>query len=218
LTRDKLFVRVIIGTGDRDMLIPHGTVAGIIGPTGYNCADQQRLYSIRVGTCDGRPCKESDLVEVNATTGTWAPTDARGWFTKLSPGEKVASTFAVSQQYAYYVTFLPTVGCGAGTTSCTTDFKGEGREYTRHYLSGKPHDDNADGVLSAAETVHELGQGVPSAPRITTGVSASGATVAGLGAGESGTATTSSSESGVKMEASVLVMPVSLETHNALHY
>jgi len=221
LTRANGKIRVIIGTGDRDWLVPNaGAPAAVKGNTGYTCTDRQRLYSVGIERCGSGPCDESNLTEIivneSGVGSTYAATDALGWFYQLSPGEKSAAPYNILHGYAMYSTFLPTTACGASVT-CDSGSKGEARMYTRHFVSGKPLDWNDNGSL-VGETYVTTGQGVPTAPSVSVGVSAAGATpTIFAGGSDSGLLSRSAGSLSSEMAQEIMRFEVSREVHDALH-
>ena len=135
----------------------------------------------------------------------------------LPAGEKAATPFNFFRGWAMYATFLPTLACGSSANACSPDAKGEARLYARHYLSGKPLDWNGDNSL-VGETFVSLGQGVPTAPSVSVGVSAAGITPA-VFAGGSDTGLTTQTSGGLGSSPSQEVMRfyVSSKLHEALH-
>jgi Tfp pilus tip-associated adhesin PilY1 len=211
-------VRAIIGSGDRDLIIPHATTHATIN--GYICDDQQRLYAINVEACPGasantsRPCTEEDLQEVVLGTSL-ADRGDRGWFYKLTAGEKAATPFAILNGLAYYSVFAPTAACGDDSNICSADAKGEARLYARHYITGDTIDFNADETL---DTYLATGEGIPVAPAPTLGVSSSGiSTTLIAGSSDSGIFGQSSGSDSTPTTAEIMRFTVTRELHDVLH-
>jgi Tfp pilus tip-associated adhesin PilY1/acetyltransferase-like isoleucine patch superfamily enzyme len=211
-------LRVVIGTGDRDQLIPHDDTTGIGDTNGYVCTDRQRLYALDVGLCGGAPCTEANLQQIiisGDTGSTYAPSGSRGWFYQLDAGEKVATPFQIFKGYTLFSTFVPGAACNDSAT-CTTP-QGYARLYARHYLSGKPLDWNGDNSI-VGETYVDMGTGVPTAPSVSTGVSAAGATPALFAGGSEGAPTTKSGAGfSTSVASDVLRFVVSGDVHGFLH-
>ncbi len=221
LTRNKGKVRVIIGTGDRDMLIPPASIDSTI--EGYICDDRQRIYALDVIRCPSgggtRPCTTSDLQLVDPAADQYATDQQIGWYYELDPGEKSATPYEIFQGFGYYSTFAPTVACGAATANvCTPDAKGEARLYARHYLTGKLNDWDRDGVDVVADAYKALGSGVPTAPAISVGVSASGATPTVLAGGsDTGLTAAKAGDTQAGLIVELMRFSVSREMHDILH-
>ncbi len=210
-------VRIILATGDRDTLIPSSTRNATIN--GYLCTDQQRLYAMNVGACQGmsgsRPCLESDLADLDVPDA--ATDQSRGWFVRLTAGEKAATPFNIFAGYALYSTFLPTVACGGTSDSCSATIKGVARLHARHYISGKFYDWNGDNVSNASDIL-DLGEGVPTAPMVSVGV-ANGVATPTLFAGGSDSGVQATTASGLQLDSAEEIMrfPVSRSVHDCLH-
>jgi hypothetical protein len=222
LTRHGSWVRVIIGTGDRDTLIPDTTRNTTI--QGYVCTDTQRLYAIDLRSCPNtaggtRPCTEADLVHVTlGATPVYASDLDRGWYFVLPAGEKVATPFEIFNGYAMYSTFLPTTACGSAGSVCSPDSKGMARLYARHYLSGGPLDWNGDKTISSSEEVVTIGEGVPTAPAVSTAIAGGSATpTLFVGASDSGLVANSAAGLTADLVMEILRFPVTKGVHDCLH-
>lgn len=231
LTRYQGKERIIIGTGDRDYLIPNPLLSTTIN--GYICSDQQRLYSMVLESCSTssvtRPCTESDLTEINIANNTWATSSSRGWYYKLPAGEKVVAPFNISRfetmgtisPFAEYSVFAPTAVCGGGGSSdvCSAaQSKGDGKLYAFDWLTGKPVDWNHDNAITVADASASLGQGVPAAPATTSVITSHGATTTLIsGSSDSGLTTLQVNSGSQSLVVEILRLDVSRELHNALH-
>jgi hypothetical protein len=214
-------VIAIVGTGDRDMLIPPADASTDLRTA--LCTEIQRLYALEITGCGTRPCNESDLVEVSDSSRTYATpsADKKGWFMKLQAGEKVATPYEIVGGYALYSTFTPssTVCAGGGVASiCSTDSKGEARLYVRNYVTGKPLDWDNDGLITDEATYVVLGSGVPTAPSVSTSV-AGGVTTSTIFAGgaDTGLVSRQFGSGSTSLVGEIMILPVSHELHDIIH-
>ena len=216
-------IRAILGTGDRDMLVP---------PAGINadvatalCSEVQRLYAFDVEPCDNgsggtRPCTENDLTEVSDSDSTYALASSKGWYMQLEAGEKVATPYEIVGGYALYATFMPAASVGSGGADvCSTDSKGEARLYARHYLTGKVLDWDNDGLITDEASYVDMGAGVPTAPSVSTAI-AGGTTTSTIfaGASDSGLISRSFSAGSGGLAGEIMLFPVSRELHEVVHH
>ncbi|MBI5510363.1 MAG: hypothetical protein HY903_16530 [Deltaproteobacteria bacterium] len=230
LTRNGNTVRVLIGTGDRDTLVPdpdrNTTINGYVCNAVNDDAELQRLYAIDLTQCvtagTPRACTETDLAEI-ARTGatTFATENQHGWFIKLEKGEKVATPYDIFNGFALYATFLPTVGCGGSSGSsnaCSPSAKGVARLYARHFLTGRVFDWNGDNAIVASEEIVDLGEGVPTAPAVSVGIG--GGEISPTlfaGGSDSGLNATSATGMAAELVTEILHFPVSRGLHACLH-
>ncbi|MCK5690458.1 hypothetical protein KAI87_14360, partial [Myxococcota bacterium] len=184
LTRHGATVRVLMGSGDRDMLIPDAdlsiqgaTITSDINTAVCSATDTyiQRLYAVDLSRCKElsgaeKPCTEADLQEIIPASDQYALSTHRGWYLKLAAGEKSAAPYDVFGGYALYPTFRPGWPCASSTSLCNATSPGDAYIYARHILTGKTLDWDGDGVILASDEAIRLGEGVPTAPSMSVGV------------------------------------------------
>jgi hypothetical protein len=220
LTANNGKVRVLIGSGDRDFLVPRDSLDDTIED--HICDDVQRLYAIDVGRCTTgtgtRACLESDLTRIDLATGGYAADTARGWYFELEAGEKAATPYDVFNGYGLYATFLPTTACDASVSECSAaSAQGDARLYARHYLSGKRLD--WDGNVDTPDDYQGLGSGVPTAPAVSVAIGPDGATPTIFAGGSDGgqLANTPAGFGSTSLALELMRFTVSPELHGQLH-
>jgi type IV pilus assembly protein PilY1 len=164
---------VFFGTGNRE------------DPNNYS-DPQERFYSIKDDGLGSYPRQETDLIDVSDTnTFTQPPDTIKGWFVKLSKGEKsvekVLSKPSLFNRLIYFTTYTnqPATDLCSNTSIA--------KLYVVEYLSGGGALNLVDlADLSGTPTTRstQIGNGAPSAPVITINMKGKAALIIGTTLGQ----------------------------------
>ncbi len=201
---------VYIGSGDRE----HPTETGTVN----------RFYAIKNewNASAFTTLTETNLVDVTNlnndqyTTTVLGNLDTnKGWFIKLSTGEKVMSSPLLFDRKVFFTTYTPSVPV-SGIDLCGTKSLGKGKLYALDYLTGKSvmnfntgnDTTNADGttteVLDKTDRSTELGMGIPSAPTLIVMKDGGTKLIIAIGVAESGDSSDDNENKGGDIKTKIL--------------